>query len=573
MPIDVRPTALLTALLLLSAHAAADVRLEGVKGELADNIRAHLRLDEEPCDQEPVRVRYRFEQSEQVIRRALKPFGYYEPGIEATLDFPANGCWRAEFRIDPGPPVMISDVDLEVLGEGVSLPVFQRLMEGTSIQPGTQLDHGRYEDLKDGLLVAAREYGFFDARLVENEIAVNVSARTADVRLIMDTGDRYRFGDLDVSGGGLDALLVKRYIDFQSGGPFEQRRLRKLQNDLVRSDYFTSVDVRTIPQEDRTVDVVLLLEEGRRYRYGVGVGYGTDTGLIVRGDWVQRRVNSRGHRLELDTELSKVRQNLTGDYRIPGRRPQYDWYSFYGGINREDTDAIERIAWKTGIRENRFHTIHWNSTPFVEFVVERYLQDGEWLEQTSLVPGWGIQYLNANEPSRPTRGIRLKAEVAGAAEKVLSSASFVRLLFTGKSILPLGKRGRIITRGEAGWMETNDFDDVPPTWRFFAGGDRSVRGYDYQSLGPLDDEGKAIGGRMLLTASVEGDWRVRERWSAAVFADAGNVGEENLLDNLPWSIGAGVRWYSPVGPIRLDFAFPQEGGNDFRIHISMGPDL
>lgn len=559
--------------LLLACHAAADVRLQGVKGELADNVRAHLRLDDESCDQDAARIRYRFEQSDNVIRQALKPFGYYEPTIESSLETPADGCWEAVFRIDPGEPVMVTDVDVQVQGEGNTLGVFQRLVEETQIQPGAQLNHGRYENLKNGLLVAAREFGFFDARLLDNKIAVDVAKRSARIVLIMDTGPRYRFGDLDVQGGGLDPQLVKRYIDFEPGGLFEQRQLRKLQNDLVRTDYFASVDVRTVPQEDKTVDVVLLLEEGRRFRYGVGAGYGTDTGPILRGDFVQRRVNTRGHRLEIDTELSQVRQNLTGDYRIPGRRPQADWYSLYGGVNREDTDAIERIAWKLGVRENRFHTIHWNSTPFVEFVVERYLQDGVWLQQTSLVPGWGIQYLNADQPSRPTRGIRLKAEVAGAAEKVLSDASFVRLLLTGKTILPLGKRGRLLTRGEAGWMETNDFADVTPTWRFFAGGDRSVRGYDYQSLGPLDDEGRAIGGRLLLTASVEGDWRIRERWSAAVFADAGNVGEDNLLDDLPWSLGVGLRWYSPVGPIRLDFAFPQQGGNDFRIHISMGPDL
>ncbi len=559
--------------LLLSVSAVADVRLEGVQGELADNVRAHLRLDDEPCDQDAVRIRYRFEQSRRTIRQALKPFGYYEPVIDAALETPEDGCWQAVFRIQTGPPVMITRVDLAVQGEGKTMSVFQHLLEETKIQSGAQLNHGRYEDLKDGLLVAAREFGFFDARLVKNEIAVDVAQHSAHIDLVMDTGDRYRFGDLDVQGGGLDPRLVKRYVDFESGVPFEQRRLRKLQNDLVRGDYFTSVDVRTLPQEDRTVDVLLLLEEGRRYRYGIGAGYGTDTGVIVRGDWVQRRVNREGHRLEIDTELSKVRQNVTADYRIPGKRPQYDWYSIYGGLIRENTDAIERVAWKTGIRENRFHTIHWNSTPFVEFVVERYLQDGEWLAQTSLVPGWGIQYLNANEPSRPTRGIRLKAEIATAAEKVLSDASFVRLLFTGKTILPLGPRGRLLTRGEAGWMATNDFNDVTPTWRFFAGGDRSVRGYDYQSLGPVDDDGKAIGGRLLLTASVEGDWRLRERWSAAVFTDAGNVGEDNILQNLPWSIGFGVRWYSPVGPIRLDFAFPQEGGDAFRIHISMGPDL
>jgi translocation and assembly module TamA len=156
---------------------------------------------------------------------------------------------------------------------------------------------------------------------------------------------------------------------------------------------------------------------------------------------------------------------------------------------------------------------------------------------------------------------------------VLSDTSFVRLLLSGKTILPVSDRARLIVRGEAGWMESGNFDKVPPTWRFFAGGDRSVRGYDYQSLGPTDEDGKSIGGSRLLTGSVEMDWRIRERWSGALFLDAGNVGEDNLLSDLPWSLGFGARWYSPVGPIRVDLAFPQQGDNDFRLHISMGPDL
>jgi len=154
--------------------------------------------------------------------------------------------------------------------------------------------------------------------------------------------------------------------------------------------------------------------------------------------------------------------------------------------------AIERIAWKVGLRENRFHTLTWSSTPFIELLVERFNQDGEWSQQKVLVPGWGLNYLTANAPARPTRGLRLRGEVAGAYRGVLSDASFLRFYFNGKKILPFSERGRLLVRGEAGWMATDDFDKVPPSWRFFAGGDRSVRGYDYQSLGPLDDETCAL---------------------------------------------------------------------------------
>ena len=560
--------------MLAASPARADVRLDGVDDPLKANILAHMRLDDESCEQLPARVHYQFGRAPDAIRAALRPFGYYEPLIESSLQEPEGECWQAVFRVEPGQPVLVTGTEIAVRGAGAELSVFARLLESSSIEIGQRLQHDAYEALKSRFQVAAHEYGFFEAEIAESAIRVDRPNHSAEIVLVLETGPRYRFGELKISDHVLDERLLLRYVDFQEGAPFEQRRLRQLHNDLVRGDYFSTVDVRTVPRtEDKVADVLLTLEEGRRVRYGVGAGFGTDTGLVVRGDLVHRRLNRHGHRLELDTELSKVRQNATVDYRIPGKRPQNDWYSIYGGLNREDTEAIESIAWKMGVRENRFHTLNWSSTPFAEFVVERFYQDGDWSQKTSLVPGWGVNYVTANAPARPTQGLRLRGEVAAAAEKVLSDASFLRFYFNGKTILPISERGRLIFRGEAGWMATNDFDKVPPTWRFFAGGDRSVRGYDYQSLGPLDEEGKAIGGRKLLTGSIEGDWRFLERWSGAVFLDAGNVGEEDLLKDVPWSLGAGIRWYSPVGPIRLDLAFPQNGTSDFRVHISMGPDL
>lgn len=552
----------------------AGVRLEGVDAPLKSNIFAHVRLDDETCDQQPARIRYRFSQAPDEIRAALRPFGYYDPDIEASLQEPEGACWQAVFKIDPGDPVLVTESNIAVQGAGAELPVFTQLIDESNIRLGERLQHDAYEKLKNRMLVAAQEYGFFEAELAESAIRVDRGKHAAEIALVLDTGPRYRFGELEISGDILDKRLLLRYVAFQEGALFEQRKMRQLHNDLIRADYFSTVDVRAMPRkEDKVADVLVTLEEGRRIRYGIGAGFGTDTGIVISADLLHRRLNRYGHRLALDTELSQVRQNATIDYRMPGKRPQEDWYSLYGGVNREDSDAIESISWKMGVRENRFHTLNWSSTPFAELVVERFLQDGDWSQKTSLVPGWGVNFVTANAPARPTRGARMRAEVAGAARRVLSDASFFRFHLNGKTILPLGERGRVLIRGEAGWMTTSDFDKVPPTWRFFAGGDRSVRGYDYQSIGPLDDEGKAIGGRKLLTGSIEGDWRIFGRWSGAVFMDAGNVGESDLLKDVPWSLGAGVRWYSPVGPVRLDLAFPQNGSSDFRVHISMGPDL
>ena len=560
-------------LLMPVRPVAADVVLEGVEGALKDNVLAHLRVDDEPCDASEARVRYRFDNAREEIRSALEPYGFYEAEIESSLTFPEKGCWKAKFRIIPGAPVLVSSLRVEILGEGAGTPEFSSIIEKNPIREGAQLSHRDYETLKSQLVITAREFGYFDAQLRSHRLQVTPARREASVELVLETGTRYRFGDLHVESDSLSSELIRRYVDFQANTPFEQRRLRKLHNDLTQGEYFQEVDIHTLNRDDQTVDVYVKLIRGARLRYGIGLGFGTDTGVVVRGDFVNRWVNRRGHRLELDTKLSTPEQTVTFDYRIPGRRPQQDWYSIYGGYHEKDTDAIKTTGWKLGVRDTRFHTARWNSTRFVENVVDRYQQDGEWQSQQTVVPGYSLTYVVANAPDRPTQGIRLTAEVLGASDAVLSDVTFARFRLGGKVILPVTGRGRFLARGETGWMETNDFDGVPPTWRFFAGGDSSVRGYDYQSLGPEDDEGKSLGGERLLTFSGEMDWRVLERWSGAVFVDAGNVGKNDLLTNIPWSVGLGARWYSPLGPIRLDLAFPQTGSNGFRVHISMGPDL
>ena len=570
-----RPISILWILLGVTGipPVSADVLVDGVDDVMRANVLAHLRVDDEPCDASSARVRYRFDNARAEILSALEPFGYYAAEVEAALEFPEGGCWQAKFLINPGDPVMISAARIEVLGDGSGAAEFTSILEATPIRPGVQLKHQEYETLKSQLVITAREFGYFDARLLNSQMLVTPAERSASIELVLDTGARYRFGELHIDSDSLSPDLIRRYVDFKPDTPFEQRRLRKLHNDLVQGEYFQEVDIRTVTDVDKTVNVHVNLTRGARLRYGVGLGFGTDTGVVVRGDFVNRWVNRRGHRLELDTKLSAPEQSATFDYRIPGRRPQRDWYSLYGGYHEKDTDAIRTTGWKLGVRDTRFHTTRWHSNRFLENVVDRYQQDGEWQEQQTLVPGYSLTYLAANVADRPTQGIRLSAEVLGASGSVLSDVTFARFKIGGKVILPVTARGRLLVRGEMGWMETNDFDGVPPTWRFFAGGDSSVRGYDYQSLGPEDDEGKSLGGERLVTLSGEMDWRIMERWSGALFVDAGNVGKTDLLVDLPWSIGGGARWYSPLGPIRLDLAFPQTGSNGFRVHISMGPDL
>jgi translocation and assembly module TamA len=190
-----------------------------------------------------------------------------------------------------------------------------------------------------------------------------------------------------------------------------------------------------------------------------------------------------------------------------------------------------------------------------------------------VIGGANWERTSADNRVFPTRGHRLRFEVQGSPGGALASAGFLQLEASGKVIRSLGAGTRVLVRAEVGRLFTGEFRELPPTIRYFTGGDQSVRGYRYLALGPLDAAGNVIGGEALVTASVELDHRVFEKWSVAAFYDAGNALNELSL-SLEQGLGAGVRWLSPIGLIRLDGAFAiSQADSPFRIHFSIGPDL
>jgi len=371
--------------------AGAEVKLNGVDSKLDANIRAHLRLNDEPCDAPEDQVRYRYGRAERQIREALQPYGYYSPAIRSTLDFPSDACWRAVFTIDPGEPVRLVHVEVRVDGPGADEPFFRKILDDTGLVPGAQLNHATYDSLKTQLSVTARENGFFEAEFTDSVLRVDPAEHTADVELVLKTGPRYRFGVLTIESATLDEDFIRRYLEFSEGAPYEQRAIRKLQSDLTRGEYFRTIDVVPTRNPDQTVDLLVKLQEGRRIRYGVGLGYGTDTGPVVSGNWVNRWVNRRGHRLELDAMVSEVASSFTADYRIPSRHPQREWNSIYGGYEWRNTDAVESKTRKIGVRQERFHNSHWRSSRFLEYSLEDYRQDQDWQERFTLVPGYTLR--------------------------------------------------------------------------------------------------------------------------------------------------------------------------------------
>jgi translocation and assembly module TamA len=318
---------------------------------------------------------------------------------------------------------------------------------------------------------------------------------------------------------------------------------------------------------------VIKTEPAKKWRFATGLGFGTDTGPRLTLAAERRRINRRGHSIVADSLLSGIEQSIGAQYKIPIGNLVSDRLVFSSKATWEDiADDGESRRLTLGVNRNE----SWRGLQrqlYLRFEREDFTIGDDDEIVNYFIPGMTLSYLKADNVLFPRRGYSWSADIRGAAALLVSDTTFTRAEATGRAVFPLGERARALFRFQAGGMAVEDFSELPTTERFYAGGDRSVRGYKYQTLGPTDESGNNTGGRYLLTGSAEVDYLFWKKWGGALFIDTGNA-DDNFPPNLEVGAGAGLRWRSPVGMLRLDVAHPfTNSDDDLRIHISIGPDL
>jgi len=598
LSIGVRAMRLRAALLTLAgisaghAGAAVDVKIEGLAPELERNVRAFLSIteiadaprgradsgapdaddDEDPSD---ARVRRLHELAQSEIAAALQPFGYYEPSVQATLERRGDD-WEARYVVEPGSPTVLRVVEIEIIGEGADAPAVKAARSAISLEPGEPLNHPRYEAAKQALFDAAYNAGFIDVAYRRSELLVHRGRREAEVHLLLDTGPRYFFGDITIRQDILAESFIERFVQIDYGDPFDTDRLLALQMALNDSGYFNEVvvDVERERAEDRHIPVVVHTAPRRTQEYTVGLGYGTDTGPRIRLGIELRRLNPYAHRSTSDLRLSNIEQAVAAEYRIPrGRSVVTDFLALRGALG-----ALEIGDWDT-LQQSIGASWHdaWRNYQrrlYVTAEREEFSALGEPTSTESvLYAGWQLTGKSADDPILPRRGYSWSVDMRGGSDALGSGTSFGRMRLSGNVVRSLGERVRILLRGEYGAIRADEFARLPPSQRFFAGGDGSVRGYGYQDLGPRNAEGARIGGRYLLVGSAELEMRIVGNYGAAVFFDAGNA-DDTAWPDLKRGVGIGARWRSPVGVVGIDLAHPlDDPDTDVRLHLSVGSDL
>ena len=560
----------------LFAQTNVTIEINGITKLLEENVRLYLSVEQQKGNPllSEARLRRLHTKATQEITSALQPYGYYRPVIDTKLTLSSSDNWLATYTIDPGPPLPIAAFDFIISEEMSNDEKFLTLTQKSALKIGETFSHLQYEEFKTSLARFASERGYFNARFIEHRVEIDLDAYEARIRLNYDAERRYRFGEVHLDQDVIDAELLQRYIPFERGTPYTLNQLIELQQALNDSDYFQTVEVSPgEPQQDSDeIPIIVKLTPRKRHRFSFGLGYGTDTGARGKFDWEIPRFNKHGHRFDVSNQVSEIGYSIIANYRIPVRNPRTDQLIYSAGIAKETTDTSESTLRTVGASLKRSRG-KWRETIAINYQREDFIIADDSGRSILLIPGinwsrtWGNDFVYAID------GLRFDIDLRGATEELLSDTNFGQLQGNIKFISSLNQRNRIISRGSFGAINTETFNELPSSVRFFAGGAQSVRGYAYQSLGPLDTNGAVIGGKYLVVGSIEFEHSFKNKWGLAVFYDVGNA-INSLNDDLEKGAGFGVRWKSPVGPVRVDLANAlSRDGNPWRLHINIGPDL
>ncbi len=548
------------------------VTVVGDHSDLQENARVFLG---EVKDRSEQSLRRYAPSAVEQTKQALRALGYYSPLVSWELE--KGKVPRLLLNVEPGEPVRIRSRAIEISGPARTDPEFtSELPQEPAV--GDVLNHGRYDALRQVIRNRGSRLGYFDAEFTVHKLIVDPEKRTADIELAYTSGERYTLGAVTFEDGhGFDSELLHRFVTIKPGELYHADKVAGLSRDLSNSGYFAQVLVDAEPStaEEREIPLDVRLRARDPRSVAGGVGFSTDVGPRVRGTWTEHWVNAQGHRRGAETELSAPRQNISAWYELPLDPPMTDALRFTTGYQNEDIEDVTSERLTLGTQWQHELSSDWLQILSLRWEGESY-RIGDQTNKTSqlLLPGAGYTKLKADSALDPSKGYRLQFGVAGAHRGVLSDVDLVHVQATAKGLMTLADKHRFLARVQGGAVATSSFDDVPPSLRFFAGGDQSVRGYGYETLSPLDDAGNSEGGRYLLVGSLEYQYAFAERWRVAAFYDTGNA-INNLNDPLASGAGMGIRWISPVGPLRLDIAkgLNPEFGGDWRLHFSMGPEL
>ncbi len=543
-----------------------------IKNMLQDNLSIAKWQHSAEMNDRQLRRMYRAAPVE--VRELMETEGYYSPEVDAQL-LGERGDRTVVILVKPGKPVKVTDVRITLEGDVAgtkasrSFPGEEGLKKGWKMPVGTVFRMEDWETAKLSLFKELSRSRYPRATIKHTQAVVDPETHSAQLEVVMDSGREVRFGDTVIIG-------LRRYSEQvihglhppKPGSVYDETRLQRFQSRVLDSGYFNGVEVvADLETGADEVPVIVKVHENYQQHAAVGIGYSTDTRErasltyehfnFIRQDW----------RLKSSAVVQDRQQTAKADVYLPESEDGFR-DSFGVAYDRSNFRGLDTRT--VGLNARRA----WGSPRFEQYLMLEYLNEhdrieGDHDERPEALPvTYGLIKRHLDNRFAPTEGYQIEAQVGGAVEGLMTDESFIRGYLKGRYYHRVGQRGDIIVRGELGAVLSDKKEGVPSTVMFRAGGDQSVRGYSYESLGVRRGEA-VFGGRYLAVGSLEYQHYFWDAWGLAFFVDAGNVTDKWANMDYAVGYGVGVRWKSPAGPIGVDLAYGEKTGN-FHLHFSFG---
>ena len=628
-----RPTWIQALAIALSVAFAAGAAAEelvyevkGVNDPLKANVLAHV-----DTVQFGPRARLAEKDFPEVIadaethaREALRPFGYYAPEVTGHLTRRDAGTLLLTLDIRKGPPLRVTETHINVVGEGAGLGALRAWRNQWSLGRGSVLDQAVWDQEKGRAIELAEADGYRSAQFTTQTLELDLERNQAVLRLTLDTGPQFVFGDVDYGEHVLKPGILEYIPRFRKGGPVSTRIMDRFRMDLWKTGYFTNVEIEETERTDTEppqVDITVKLETSHRNTYQGEIGVGSDTGVRLQAHWNRHPMSSNGDRIDVGIGWQEKDDELTlrSNYRLPRLTHQRQYWvaelavkiekldlevkrrpedSDFIKIAHGNVDDVQLRLGRLKVRNLKEGDRQLFGTPFVQFLNsdQRYrllipipqLEDDQPgvldINDDVYSVGYDADMVEVHGKQFDTVGRRERAWFFVSDSSFGSDVDFAQVYVGTRRVYRRGERWKLLVRGEVGYTDAQvdnltitvknepvnlSVTQLPNFYRFKAGGSQSVRGYGFETLSNND-----IGSNHIITASVEAEYRVLENWSVAAFFDVGNAFNNWSEPNLHKGVGIGLRWYSIAGPIRFDFAQALDfEGKPWRFHFTIGTPL
>lgn len=556
---------------------------ENLPDEVKSNIKAYLG---ELPDNPQSRVSFIYSAKNNTIK-ALQALGYYRSVVNTTLTKSEGDTpWKLAFTIQLKDVTLVNSITVNISGDAQNDKMFNSLTSNLAIKPQDGLHHGNYQKIKSEIIALALQRGYFDGYFKTAQIAITPE-NTADISLTYISGKRYKFGKVEFINNTIDPNFINKLIPFAYGDDYQVSTLQQFQNNLEKTQYFSNIVIvpnqeDPLAAKDKFIPIQVTLKQAKKHYFDIGLGYATDTDFRISGGWRTPLVNKYGHRQETQIKYSKINPTGRFIYSIPINGSLNDTIQFKLLLENNEYGDVDSNYWSSRVSKIKVSDTV-NSEYYIRFLHEEW--DIDTLDDMADYFLLGYSWSNTRRNGSlidPSDGFSQFYNIEGTHTDISSETSFLKFYAHWRYIKTIKPKHRIVTRAEIGYtlLDSSNAEELSPSLRFFAGGDQSIRGFAYQSIGPTrrqvnsdqSSEDLVVGGNRLAVASIEYQYYFTPTIRGAIFADVGSSFDTGFQKK--YSVGPGIHYISPIGAIKLDVGYSlSEDNPSWRLHLNLGAEL